>query len=59
MRDRERGEKLPLEFVVRKQTSAVAELFGLTDRGALLVPPRAKDTGVYVFAASDLAQTKS
>jgi N-acyl-D-aspartate/D-glutamate deacylase len=45
VRDRERGEKLPLEFVVRKQTSAVAELFGLTDRGALLVPPAPRIRG--------------
>lgn len=34
-RDRSRGEKLPLEWVVRKQTRDTAELFGLGDRGTL------------------------
>ncbi len=34
-RDRERGERLPLEFLVRKQTRETAELFGLHDRGLL------------------------
>ena len=34
-RDRTRGEQLPLEWVVRKQTRDTAELFGLGDRGTL------------------------
>ena len=34
-RDRTRGEKLPLEFVIRKQTLDTARLYGLTDRGTL------------------------
>jgi N-acyl-D-aspartate/D-glutamate deacylase len=34
-RDRSRGEKLPLEFVVRKMTRDTAELYGLGDRGVL------------------------
>jgi N-acyl-D-aspartate/D-glutamate deacylase len=34
-RDRSRGEKLPLEWVVRKQTKDTAALFGMTDRGTL------------------------
>ncbi|MGA7053159.1 MAG: amidohydrolase family protein [Mycobacterium sp.] len=34
-RDRHRGEKLPLEFLVRKQTRDTAHLFGLTDRGTI------------------------
>ena len=34
-RDRSRGEKLPLEWVVRKQTHDTARLFGLGDRGTL------------------------
>jgi N-acyl-D-aspartate/D-glutamate deacylase len=34
-RDRRRGERLPLEWVVRKQTHDTARLFGLTDRGTL------------------------
>ncbi len=34
-RDRHRGEKLPLEFMVRKQSRDTAHLFGLTDRGTI------------------------
>jgi N-acyl-D-amino-acid deacylase len=34
-RDRTRGPRLPLEFVVRRQTSETAALFGLTDRGVI------------------------
>lgn len=34
-RDRKRGEKLPLEFIVRKQSYDTATLFGLHDRGVL------------------------
>jgi N-acyl-D-amino-acid deacylase len=34
-RDRSRGERLPLEFVIRKQTLDTARLYGLTDRGTL------------------------
>jgi N-acyl-D-aspartate/D-glutamate deacylase len=34
-RDRTRGPKLPLEHVVRRQTRETAELYGLSDRGAL------------------------
>jgi N-acyl-D-aspartate/D-glutamate deacylase len=34
-RDRTRGEKLPLEFIVKKQTLDTARLFGMTDRGTL------------------------
>jgi N-acyl-D-amino-acid deacylase len=34
-RDRSRGERLPLELVVKKQTHDTARLFGLTDRGTL------------------------
>ena len=40
-RDRTRGEQLPLEWVVRKQTHDTAELFGLGDRGTLEVGKRA------------------
>ncbi len=32
-RDRVRGERLPLEFVVKKQTKDTATLYGLGDRG--------------------------
>nr|MDT0664969.1 amidohydrolase family protein [Micromonospora sp. DSM 115978] len=34
-RDRRRGPKLPLEYVVKKQTADTAALFGLGDRGVL------------------------
>jgi N-acyl-D-amino-acid deacylase len=40
-RDRRRGEQLPLEFLVAKQTSRNAGLYGLTDRGRLEVGLRA------------------
>lgn len=46
VRDRTRGEKLPLEFLVAKQTLANAELYGLTDRGSLEVGKRA-DINVF------------
>lgn len=35
-RDRTRGEKLPIEFVVRKQTALTAQSYGFYDRGLLL-----------------------
>lgn len=34
-RDRNRGEKLSLEYVIRKQARDTAHLFGLTDRGTI------------------------
>ena len=34
-RDRTRGPKLPIELVVRRQTSETADFFGLADRGRL------------------------
>jgi len=34
-RDRRRGEKLPMEYVIRKQSRDTAHLFGLTDRGTI------------------------
>jgi N-acyl-D-aspartate/D-glutamate deacylase len=34
-RDRSRGERLPLEFVVQKQTHDTARLYGMTDRGTI------------------------
>ena len=36
-RDRVRGERLPLEWVVKMQTHDTARLYGLTDRGTLEV----------------------
>jgi N-acyl-D-amino-acid deacylase len=35
VRDRSRGERLPVELVVRKMTHDTASLYGLTDRGTL------------------------
>jgi len=40
-RDRTRGEQLPLEFVVNKQTRRTAETYGLMDRGLLAAGYRA------------------
>ncbi len=40
-RDRKRGEQLPLEFIVNKQTARNAALYGMTDRGTLEVGKRA------------------
>jgi N-acyl-D-aspartate/D-glutamate deacylase len=34
-RDRVRGEKLPLEWIVKKQSHDTARLYGLTDRGTV------------------------
>ncbi len=34
-RDRKRGPRLPLEFLVKRQTSETADFFGLSDRGRL------------------------
>ena len=34
-RDRLRGPKLPLEWIVKRQTSETAEFFGFADRGRL------------------------
>jgi N-acyl-D-aspartate/D-glutamate deacylase len=35
VRDRQRGERLPLEWVVKRQTRDTADLYGLRDRGVL------------------------
>ncbi len=40
-RDRSRGERLELEWVVRKQTRDTAALFGMSDRGTVEVGKRA------------------
>jgi N-acyl-D-aspartate/D-glutamate deacylase len=47
-RDRERGEKLPLEWLVHKQTRDTASLFGLDDRG-LLAPGYRADINLIDF----------
>ena len=41
VRDRDRGEKLPLELIVHKQTGANAALYGLQDRGEIALGKRA------------------
>jgi N-acyl-D-amino-acid deacylase len=40
-RDRHRGAKLSLEYVIRKQSHDTAQLFGLSDRGVIDVGKRA------------------
>ena len=47
-RDRTRGEGLPLEFLIRKQTRRTAEAFGLLDRG-LLQPGFKADINIIDF----------
>jgi len=47
-RDRTRGERLPLELVVRKMTSDTASLYGLGDRG-VLAPGLRGDVNVIDF----------
>ena len=47
-RDRSRGERVPLEWLVKKQTGTNAALYGLTDRGTLEVGKRA-DLNVIDF----------
>ena len=47
-RDRVRGETLPLEYLVKKQTSDTAALFGLGDRG-VLQPGKKADVNLIDF----------
>ncbi len=47
-RDRSRGEQLPLEFLVKRQTRDTAELAGFLDRG-LLKPGMKADVNVIDF----------
>jgi N-acyl-D-amino-acid deacylase len=49
-RDRSRGPKLPLEYVVHRQTSQTAALYGLADRG-VLAPGMRADINVIDFEA--------
>jgi N-acyl-D-amino-acid deacylase len=48
-RDRVRGDKLPLEFAVKLQTSETAKLYGLDDRGVLAEGKKA-DINLIDFA---------
>jgi N-acyl-D-aspartate/D-glutamate deacylase len=53
-RDRKRGPRLPLEWVVRKMTRDTAELYGLGDRGTLAVGKKG-DLNVIDLAGLRLA----
>lgn len=50
VRDRERGDKLPLEFSIRRQTSETADFFGFHDRGRLK-PGLKADVNIIDFDA--------
>jgi N-acyl-D-aspartate/D-glutamate deacylase len=50
VRDRERGERLPLEMVVESQTKRTAELYGMQDRG-VIAPGMKADLNVIDFDA--------
>ena len=56
-RDRSRGEKFELEWVVKKQSKDTAELFGLGDRGTLEVGKKA-DLNVIDFENLKLRSIK-
>ncbi|WP_006245982.1 N-acyl-D-amino-acid deacylase family protein [Mycolicibacterium tusciae] len=56
-RDRHRGEKLPLEYLVRKQSHDTAQLFGLTDRGVIQTGKKA-DINVIDMDALSLHPAK-
>ena len=47
-RDRSRGEKLPLELMVKRQTSETANFFGFHDRG-VLAPGKKADVNVIDY----------
>ena len=49
-RDRSRGDKLPLEFLVRKQTGDTARTYGLLDRG-VIAPGYKADLNLIDFNA--------
>jgi N-acyl-D-aspartate/D-glutamate deacylase len=49
VRDRSRGPRLPLEFVVKRQTSEPASFFGFHDRG-VLAPGKKADVNVIDYA---------
>ena len=53
VRDRSRGERLPIEFVVKRQTSDTAKFYGLHDRG-VLAPGMKADVNVIDLAGLKL-----
>lgn len=50
VRDRERGDRLPLEFSIQRQTSETADFFGFHDRGRLK-PGLKADVNIIDFDA--------
>ena len=58
VRDRQRGERLPLEFVVAKQTAGNARLYGFNDRG-LLAPGKRADINVIDLDRLTVAPPKA
>jgi len=48
VRDRDRGERIPLEFAVKRQTHDTAQLYGLRDRGTL-TPGMKADVNLIEF----------
>jgi N-acyl-D-aspartate/D-glutamate deacylase len=48
VRDRDRGERIPLEVAVKRQTKDTADLYGMTDRG-VLAPGMKADLNVIDF----------
>jgi N-acyl-D-amino-acid deacylase len=54
-RDRARGPRLPLEYLIQRQTSETADFFGLSDRGRL-APGRRADINLIDFDGLRLHQ---
>ncbi|MPY93821.1 MAG: amidohydrolase family protein [Acidimicrobiia bacterium] len=54
-RDRTRGERLPLEALVRKQTSDTARFYGLHDRG-VVAPGYRADLNVVAFGSLQVSR---
>lgn len=57
VRDRTRGPRLPLEFVVKRMTSSTADFYGFTDRGRLQ-PGKKADVNVIDFDGLTLHSPK-
>jgi N-acyl-D-aspartate/D-glutamate deacylase len=49
-RDRTRGPKLPLEWIIHRQTQQTAHMYGLRDRG-VLAPGKRADINIIDFDA--------
>ncbi len=57
VRDRTRGERLPLEWMVKKQTQDTAQLYGLGDRGTL-EPGKLADINIIDFERLQLGNPR-